>query len=300
MRRKSSIASAARRGAVFDRALDDAFFGQRRLTDVHAPATRHVFCATELQSGHQCFLAPEVLTEWNAGEGTPGDVRLATAVRASAALPLAFPPVELDLDRLRVHLARPWRPKGEPHVPVRNLVLTDGGVYDNMGLEPVWKDHAAVLVSDASPTFKYQPGVFGVAWNGLRYGVTLLEQSTDVRKRWLISSFLRGEYAGAYWGIASMPGHYGYEPDFGYSEELIRDCISQVRIDFDSFSEGEIRVLENHGYVLAEIAMRTHAKELVDGPWPDPQVPHEYWMNPDRAREALAQSAETKILGRFR
>jgi hypothetical protein len=125
----------ARRGTVFERALDDALFGGRLLSEVHAPDTRHVFCATELQSGHQCFLAPEIVTEWNAGEGTPGDLRLATVVQASAALPLAFPPVELDLDHLGVRLARPWRPRGEPAVPVRKLVLTDGGVFDNMADE---------------------------------------------------------------------------------------------------------------------------------------------------------------------
>ena len=34
-----------------------------------------------------------------------------------------------------MHLARPWRPQGDPPVPVRKLVLTDGGVYDNMADE---------------------------------------------------------------------------------------------------------------------------------------------------------------------
>jgi hypothetical protein len=125
----------ARRGAVFEHALDSALFGGRRLADVHAPETRHVFCATELQSGHQCFMAPDVVTEWNAGEGAPEGLLLSTVVRASAALPLGFPPVELNLDRLGVRLARPWRPRGDPSVPVRNLVLTDGGVYDNMADE---------------------------------------------------------------------------------------------------------------------------------------------------------------------
>ena len=279
-----------------------------------APAGRHalselkndprfIFCATDLRFRDQWrFDTGKDPGEDQIGSERAGFTRissywtLARAAAASASFPFAFPPVRVPFEERPLGTYR----EADRDELVRKLQLTDGGLYDNMGLEPVWKDHAAVLVSDASPTFKYQPGVFGVAWNGLRYGVTLLEQSTDVRKRWLISSFLRGEYAGAYWGIASMPGHYGYEPDSGYSEDFIRDCISQVRIDFDSFSEGEIRVLENHGYLLAEVAMRTHAKELVDGPWPDPQVPHEYWMNPDRAREALAQSAETKILGRFR
>ena len=163
---------------------------------------------------------------------------------------------------------------------VRRLELTDGGLYDNMGLEPVWRDHEVVLVSDASPSFKYAPSVFGLAWGGLRYAVTLLEQATDVRKRWLISSFLRGDLTGTYWGIGSLPGHYGYASD--------------------AFSEGEICVLENHGYLLAEIALRTHASELVAGPWPEPRVPHPDWMDESRARRALAESAQTKLFARYR
>ena len=60
---------------------------------------------------------------------------MASAVQASAALPGGFPPVELDLDAAGVQLTRPWEPDGAPPVPVRRLVLADGGVYDNMGDE---------------------------------------------------------------------------------------------------------------------------------------------------------------------
>jgi NTE family protein len=261
---------------------------------------RFVFCATDLQ-----FRAQWV---FDSGKNQIGSIpagftpissywTLARSAAASASFPFAFPPVRVPYEE---------GPPGTYTGPdrdelVRKLQLSDGGLYDNMGLEPVWEDHATVLVSDASPTFKYEPKGFGVAWKGLRYAITLLEQATDVRKRWLISSYLRGDYAGAYWGIASLPGHYGHDskPE-AYADDFITEYISQFRIDFDACSEGEICVLENHGYLLAEIAMRTHAQKVVEGPWPEPQVPHEDWMNAERAREALADSAKTKLLGRFR
>jgi NTE family protein len=257
-----------------------------------------VFCATELQFRAQWL--------FDSGKNQIGSIRagftpissywtLARSAAASASFPFAFPPVRVPYEE---------RPPGTYKGPdrdelVRKLQLSDGGLFDNMGLEPVWKDYAAVLVSDASPTFKYEPKGFGVAWKALRYAITLLEQSTEVRKRWLISSFIRGDYDGAYWGIGSLPGHYVDDSAPGYSAKFICECISQIRIDFDSFSEGEICVLENHGYLLAEIAMRTHAEGLVKGPWPEPQVPHEDWMDEDRARQALADSAKTKLIGRF-
>src|SRR5262245_1238155 len=130
-----AIALASRRGDVLRRALDRFHFDGARLVDLSNTSTRHVFCATELQSGHQCFLSSNLAIEWNSGEGPPGQISVATAVQSSAALPGGFPPVELDLDALGVQLNRPWEPDGAPPVPVRSLVLADGGVYDNMGDE---------------------------------------------------------------------------------------------------------------------------------------------------------------------
>src|SRR5262245_25659255 len=258
-----------------------------------------VFCATELR----------FRTQWrfDTGRGVIGSElagfapissywTLARAAAASAAFPVAFPAVRVPPE---------VRPLGaytgaDRDRLVSELALTDGGVFDNMGLEPVWRDHEAVLVSDASPTFKYAPAVFGLAWGGLRYAVTLLEQATDVRKRWLISSFLRGDLEGTYWGIGSLPTNYG--PVSGvdvYSDRFIADFISQIRIDFNAFSEGEICVLENHGYLLAEVAMRRHAARLVES-WPAPNVPHPQWMDEERAGRALADSAKTKLFVRHR
>ena len=107
-----------------------------------------------------------------------------------------------------------------------------------------------MLVSDAAPSFKPDPRV-GWLWCALRYGVTLLEQATDVRKRWLIAGYIRDEFDGAYWGIASRPANYehdgsAYDPPLRpYSERLIQDFIAPIRIDLDVFSPGEIAVLEN-------------------------------------------------------
>jgi hypothetical protein len=224
------VVVVAARGRVFERALDAVLFRGRRLGDVHAPDTRHVICATELQSGHQCFLAPELVTEWNAGEGAPGDLRLSRAVRASAALPLAFPPVELDLTHLGVHLARPWRPKGDPTIPVRKLVLTDGGVYDNMGDEweygyPERALESAILppsgaanflvVANAGKDIGWQSlGRAGLLWRelrGLKRDVDVVyDVSTSQRRRTLLRLFREAEEAGV--GLVGVIAHLPTTP----------------------------------------------------------------------------------------
>jgi NTE family protein len=239
---------------------------------------RFVFCATDIR--HR--------TQWvfDAGRRQMGrdertwpatDWPLARAAAASSCLPGVFTTMKVDLD-------------GE------SVELTDGGIYDNLGLEPIWRDHAVVLVSDAAPSFTPDPEMAAAVWRELRFVVTLLEQATDVRKRWLIASFLLGELDGAYWGIGSVPSNYASEA--GYPDTLIAEVISQVRIDLDEFSDAEIAVLENHGYFMADIALARHTPDLLGDAPPPPRAPHPEWLDEDKVRAALAGSQKTKLFTR--
>jgi NTE family protein len=239
---------------------------------------RFVFLATDITHREQWH--------FDAGRRTMGrdertwpaaDWPLARAAAASSCLPGAFTAMKVELD-------------GE------GVELTDGGIYDNLGLEPVWRDHAVVLVSDAAPSFAPDPEMAAAIWRGLRYAVTLLEQATDVRKRWLISNFILKELAGAYWGIASRPSSYG--SDAGYPDGLIDEVISQVRIDLDPFSDAEIAVLENHGYLMADVALARHASELGAEGAPPARAPHPDWLDEAKVRRALADSHRTNLFKR--
>src|SRR5260221_243061 len=112
----------------------------------------------------------------------------------------------------RGHPAQPAHPRA-----VRGLRLTDGGIYDNMGLEPVWKGHRIVLVSDAGGLFTGEADR-GLLWRLTRYQAIQERQSRALRKRWLISSFVLGAMQGTYWGAGGSRSRYGFEG--GYSKEL--------------------------------------------------------------------------------
>lgn len=271
-----------------------------RLSDL-PPRPRFVFCATDLR----------FRTQWvfDAGRRRVGSDQagyaeltdrwtLARAVAASSCLPPAFRPMRLEFDpRELTGGAYARRDRDDL---VRQIDLTDGGVYDNLAIEPLWRDHAAVLVSDAAPSLTVVPP-FGRLWASLRVVVTLLEQATDVRKRWLIHAFGADQLEGAYWGIGSFPAGYpDTRPIEGYSEDLIAETISQVRIDVDRFTEAEIGVLENHGYRMADIAVRRHAAGLTEPGAPDPAPPWPRWLDEDDARAALEHSDETKLFRRPR
>ncbi len=126
----------ARRGSVVRSAIARTHFGGARrslgtrLNEIDRKVN-HVFLTTDLEAGDQFYLSPSFLYGFREGIADPGvaGTALAEAVQASAALPGAFPPVALHTGPFR----RPWRVRGGvPKTPPERVILSDGGVYDNM------------------------------------------------------------------------------------------------------------------------------------------------------------------------
>jgi hypothetical protein len=117
-----------RRSAVVDRALASTHFNRDGLPTRLAEVDRsidHVFCATELQSGGHLYMAPRFIYSYALGMGDPADLLLSTAVQASACLPGAF--------AFRRLPTAPHGFRGGSQPAADEMLLTDGGVYDNMG-----------------------------------------------------------------------------------------------------------------------------------------------------------------------
>ena len=258
---------------------------------------RFVFCASDMRFREQwVFDSAGRIGSRAAGSFSPSaEWTLARAVAASSCVPGPFRAMRV---RDSVEDLREGAYKGSDRERlVRTIDLADGGVYDNLGIEPVWRDHKVVLVSDAAPSLSVDPPM-RLVWSALRYAVTLLEQATEVRKRWLLANFIRGDMSGAYWSVSSKPSHFELDPPApGYRDEFVERFISQVRIDLDVFSEGEIGVLENHGYLIAETAIRRHAPELAKETAPL-AIPHPEWMDEKRAATALEDSSRTRFFSR--
>ena len=87
--------------------------------------------------------------------------------------------------------------------------LTDGGVYDNLGLETAWKRYRTILVSDAGGRLEPRPRPWA-NWvsSSVRVEELVYSQVGSLRKRQTIAAFLRGDRKGAYWGIWSHIAHY--------------------------------------------------------------------------------------------
>jgi hypothetical protein len=85
----------------------------------------------------------------------------------------------------------------------------------------------------------------------------------------------------------------------GYDAALVEDVIAAVRTDLDAFDEGEQAVLENHGYLLADAALRERGLAPAERTDP-PEPPFPKWMDEATVRLALAASVRRTRLGRLR
>ena len=272
---------------------------QGRLVDLPI-RPRFVFCATDMAYGVNWTFTRERVGSYMAGYAlTPHSWTVAHAVAASSCFPPFFNPQPVGL--APSELVRGLDTSMDRDARVRSLRLSDGGLYDNMALEPVWKNYAVVLVSEGGSTF--DPGIDrGLLWRLSRYVEVQGRGGGAVRKRWLISSFLTGVMRGTYWGIGTDVADY--EPDaVGYPREITKSLIAEIRTDMDAFAEGERFILENHGYLLAEAAIRRYAAALLVGPMVPVATPHpEYFgsANLARVRTALEESGDRKLpLGRL-
>ena len=128
--------AAQARGRVCEWALADALFsdrtGHRYPLSIMTRSTRHIICATEIQTGQAMwFTAKGAVSRAFTLSDEPGDLSLARAVQASACLPVAFPPRRLRAQPTRL-LEANW-PRGA-RLPTRAVVV-DGGVRDNLGVD---------------------------------------------------------------------------------------------------------------------------------------------------------------------
>jgi NTE family protein len=197
---------------------------------------------------------------------------LAKAVAASSAFPPFLSPVILDSPG--AFEAMPGATyNGDPAYTTR-LYLSDGGVYDNLGLETVWNRYQTVLVSDAGAPF----GIgHTVETDWIKQTLRALDVATDqaraLRKRALIDDFQRGVRSGTYWGIATNIANYHLASALPCTETIVRP-LAALRTRLNPFTDQEQDQLINWGYALCDAAVRTHVPQIIGtNPVPSPAFP---------------------------
>jgi NTE family protein len=244
-------------------------FDDATLQDLPNDFPRFVINATNVQSGALWRFMKPYMRDWRVGQVTRPTVPLATAVAASSAFPPVLSPVTLELNHGDFEANTGDDLQREPFTT--EVVLSDGGVYDNLGLETAYKRFRSVLVSDAGG--KLQPEAEPKHdWGRHAYRVlnVIDNQVRSLRKRQLIEAYVRGERAGTYWGIRTDIADYGLadplDCPFEKTLELANTPTRLKRMD-NALQERLI----NWGYAVCDAALRTHVDtNLPKGRFPYP------------------------------
>lgn len=166
---------------------------------------------------------------------------------------------------------------------VMRLELLNGSNYDHLALEPVWRTHSVVLVSDGGT--KIKPAVERGFLTKLFRQFSIPNAQVDtMRKAWLLSNFMSGILQGTYWSLTRSVGEYESATKTAYSAEFVEEYISGIRTDLNSFTHAESAVLENHGYLMADVGMRRRNARYFDLRDAELQVPHPKLMDEQLAR----------------
>src|SRR5204863_2987958 len=119
---------------------------------------RFIFCATDMAFGIDWVYEKTRAGNYQAGYKRTGlnTIALTHAAAASGCFPPFFRPMNSGV---KPDDLQPPREEGPDADSCRKKIrLTDGGVYDNMGLEPLWKNAETLMVSDAGGVFEYSRG----------------------------------------------------------------------------------------------------------------------------------------------
>jgi len=233
---------------------------------------RFLFNTTNFMTGVDFRFSKPYVGDYRTGLIDNPDFDIALAVTASSAFPPFLSPVIRDVD--------PERFKKVPGADLydnanyrRRLFLSDGGVYDNIGLETLDKRCKTLLVSDAGAPFVVDtdPSTNWVKQT-LRAFDVATNQARALRKRELINDYKSGAHLGSYWGIATLIADYQL-PDTLPVSPASTKYLSSVRTRLNPFTEVEQCRLINGGYALCDAAMRKYVPPPGTGPapkWPYP------------------------------
>jgi NTE family protein len=240
------------------RAYRRVLFGETTLQNL-PDRPKFILSATNVQTGALFRFSKEYLADWRVGQVLNPTVAMAAAVAASSAFPPILSPSTLELKH------SDWTKLNAKECGVTpfttKLVLTDAGVYDNLGIEPVWKRCSKVLVSDAGGRYQPEPDPHrDPVRHALRVQATTDNQVRSLRKRQVVGSFVdkTDDHDGAYFGMWVDPDKYPtHAPKLVITakaaDELARTPTRLAKMP----TELQNRLI-NFGYGMAERAIRSY------------------------------------------
>jgi NTE family protein len=250
---------------------DKYLFGKKTLQQL--PDTpRFVFCATNLQTGVLWRFSKPYAGDYVVGRIDQPAILVSQAVAASSAFPPVLSPCVLQLP---AGSFTSW--PGTQVIPPNQIaayrskvILSDGGVYDNHGIEPIVKRYLTNFVSDGGAPFGRSAELHTDWISQLRRILDVEDnQVRALRRRDLIDRFIAGNKVGdetkltgdarmgAYWGIDTDPRKVDPPNPLPCDPDLVHG-LAHVATRLSDLGDTLSKQIINWGYAVADRSLRAN------------------------------------------
>lgn len=230
---------------------DRDLFRQATLKDLSA-GPRIYLNATNLATGNMFFFVagggkPCEMGDYELGVVEQPSFPLARAVAASSAFPPVFPPLRLS------------KSEYAPADSVEYVTLTDGGVYDNLGINPLLRERNAVdfaIVSDGGKPFATDAHPTEAGTVVLKAGLDIMMEQV----RGLQFDRLRHRHLA---NDGPLPMWFSIDSHVGEAQAGDAAFASAIRTNLAKLADAEMQVLMRHGAALVLARIQEYAPSLL-------------------------------------
>lgn len=266
---------ASGRAAVLGDELERQWGIAGKLADLPI-APRWIINATCYQTGKNWRFQRDVMGDYQTKYINNPDFRLSHALAASAAVPGLIGPLIVKARHYQwgEYIDNTWQPLQPKY---RRLHLWDGGVYDNLGVESLFKPGEGLrdgtdflIVCDASRplsrdtrTSAWRPGYLDAS---MRLVDVATDQVRSLRARMLMEFFKQHPGTGAYLRIGLNTNRAYARNQIAHKPSLTDDevnQVSQLETTLRRISESEFSLLFRHGYEVANAMLTTYGNEVL-------------------------------------
>ncbi|PTX56114.1 NTE family protein [Litoreibacter ponti] len=245
-------------GNQLARSYDKHIFKFLKLRDI-TDSRRFIFCATNLQSGGLVRMTRDYIADYKAFFCEHKNIKLSEAVAASSGFPPVLAPIRLDLSGETVEA-----PRHRPDAPAylrKKPPLVDGGVYDNIGLEPIWKRCGVLFASNAGSNLPLSDSQFRTTMM-VRVINAMLDVTVNWRERSLVNMF-RNQLAdglkernGAFWTITTDKNDVAWD-GWKASDAQLKTA-REMSTRLKNFPHDDQRAVVLAGYSMADATIRKY------------------------------------------
>ncbi len=245
-------------GEYLSEAYAEHLFGDRNLQDLPQSPV-FIINATNMETGSLFRFSRDEIRDYRIGRIPAPQTLIADAVAASSAFPPLLSPFKLGVTP---DMFDPPLPKEIADDAFRtDICLTDGGVYDNLGLQQILNQCRTIFVSDAGGQLADDAAPPG-EWAGqsLRIMDVITQQVRNLRRQQIVGLMERKERQGAFWSVRTDIARYAVVDALPCPHEMTR-VLAAVPTRLAAMDEALQMKLINWGYGITDAALRRYWSE---------------------------------------